>query len=75
VQKDLKDLSGNIVLAVFRVLQEGLRNAEKYSSYEKVIVTLSYAGNTLHLSIVDDGVGFGVDGVFERGGLGLTGSC
>jgi signal transduction histidine kinase len=37
-----------------------------------VIVTLSYAGNTLYLSIVDDGVAFDVDSALERGGLGLT---
>jgi signal transduction histidine kinase len=71
-KKILKDVPGNIALALFRVLQEGLHNAEKYRGSEKVVVTLSYAGNTLHLSIVDDGVGFDVDGAFERGGLGLT---
>jgi signal transduction histidine kinase len=71
-KKILKNVPGNIALALFRVLQEGLHNAEKYSGSEKVIVTLSSAGNTLHLSIVDDGVGFDVDGALERGGLGLT---
>jgi signal transduction histidine kinase len=71
-KKMLKDVPGNIALALFRVLQEGLHNAEKYSGSEKVIVSLSYSDNALHLSIVDDGVGFDVDGAFEGVGLGLT---
>ena len=55
---------------VFRVVQEALQNAIKYSRASKVSVHLSGVADGLALTIVDDGVGFDVDTSWGKG-LGL----
>jgi signal transduction histidine kinase len=67
-----KDMRGDIALGFFRVLQEALHNAEKYSRSEQITVTLSHSRKALRLTIVDDGVGFNVNSASRHHGLGLT---
>ncbi len=45
-------------LAVFRVAQEALTNIGKYAHASRVTVRLAQRGDTVHLDVVDDGVGF-----------------
>lgn len=66
----LPTLPGELTLCVFRVVQEALQNALKHSKAHNVSVHLSGERGVLTLSIVDDGVGFDVDGAAGRG-LGL----
>jgi signal transduction histidine kinase len=47
-----------ISLCLFRVLQEGLGNAIKYSRASRVEARLERISDELHLTIRDDGVGF-----------------
>jgi PAS domain S-box-containing protein len=54
-------------LALYRVLQEALRNVEQHARARHVSVTLKPRGSFLELSIKDDGVGFDVDGLQNRG--------
>jgi two-component system, chemotaxis family, CheB/CheR fusion protein len=55
---------------LYRVAQEGLQNIAKHAHAKHVAVSLTYAKDTLLLSIVDDGAGF--DRTAKgRGGLGL----
>jgi signal transduction histidine kinase len=63
-------LPPDLMLCLFRVVQEALQNAVKYSGGREISVQL--AGNTdgLTLSVVDDGVGFDVDAAWGKG-LGL----
>jgi CheY-like chemotaxis protein len=63
-------LSGDLMLCVFRVVQEALQNALKHSKAHNVSVRLTGRRGVLALSIVDDGVGFDVDGAVGKG-LGL----
>lgn len=61
---------------VFRIAQEALYNAGKYSRGSEVRVTLDRIGQKFFLEVADNGVGFNPDIVIrypdERLGLGLT---
>ena len=61
-----------ISLCLFRVLQEGLHNALKHSGVRHFQVELRLAPDDVQLIIRDSGVGFDLDAVVQRRGLGLT---
>ncbi len=63
-------LPHEITLCLFRIVQEGLQNAIKYSQAHRISVHLSGGSGILKLSIEDDGVGFDVNSVWGTG-LGL----
>jgi len=63
-------LSADVTLCIFRVVQEALQNAIKYSRASEVTVHLAGSPGRLSLSVVDDGVGFDVDTKWTKG-LGL----
>ncbi len=44
--------------SVFRVFQEALTNARRYSQAQRIEVSLCQIGSWLHLDVRDDGVGF-----------------
>ncbi|MBE9586578.1 sensor histidine kinase [Mucilaginibacter sp. JRF] len=59
-------------LVLFRIFQEGLNNALKYSNAQNLAISLNYSPNLFILSIEDDGVGFEVaDKLGENSGSGL----
>ncbi len=60
----------DVSLALFRVAQEALRNASKYSQARIVRADLHCGSDSLTLSVSDDGVGFDPATV-NGGGLGL----
>jgi signal transduction histidine kinase len=61
----------DVALCMFRIVQEGLRNAIKHSGAEEVSVHLAGGPAGLALTIADDGVGF--DPAVEGSeGLGLV---
>jgi two-component system NarL family sensor kinase len=60
-------LSKSAELQLFRIVQEGLTNALKYSKAEAVKVQLEQSGNTLRLEIEDNGRGFDVEKALEDG--------
>ena len=62
-------LPRDISLCLFRIVQEGLRNAIKHSGAREVSVRLAGDGEGLLLSIADRGVGF--DSTSGQRGLGL----
>jgi PAS domain S-box-containing protein len=59
-------------LCLYRVAQEGLRNAAKHSGAREVRVTLTGASRTIELYIADTGSGFDNTRIKENGGLGLV---
>jgi signal transduction histidine kinase len=63
-------LAPNVTLCLFRIVQEVLQNALKYSGAHHVSVDLRRVGEGIALTIVDDGVGFDVDAAWGKG-LGL----
>jgi len=60
-----------ISLCLFRVLQEALQNALKYSGTRQFEVKLESNPNEIHLSVQDWGVGFDIDSTINSHGLGL----
>ena len=65
-----RDLPLDVTLCLFRIAQEALQNANKYSAADHVTLHLSGGANALSLTIADNGVGFDVDEAMGRG-LGL----
>jgi signal transduction histidine kinase len=64
-------------LALYRILQETLKNVEKHARARQVVVHLTESGNFVQLTIKDDGIGFDsaqpVARLKGQGGLGLLG--
>ncbi len=60
----------DLTLCLFRVVQEALQNAHKYSHARHVGVDLRGGSGGVTLTISDDGVGFDVDAAWGKG-LGL----
>ena len=77
VQLDLhfEDVPANIPpdvsLCLFRILQEALHNAVRHSRCEHFEVRLRGTGDTVELTVRDEGVGFDVEAT-PGFGLGLT---
>jgi len=63
-------LPEDLALCLFRIVQEALHNAIKYSRGRHVSVELRGGAAGLTLTIVDDGIGFDVN-TTSRKGLGL----
>ena len=63
-------LSQDLTLCLFRVAQEALQNAVKYSHARHVTLRLEGGPDALVLSAADDGTGFDVTGAWGKG-LGL----
>jgi len=65
-------LSREVSLSVFRVVQEALRNAVKYSGQKHFEVRLQEISGQLELEVSDRGVGFDATKTKNGGGLGLV---
>lgn len=61
------ELPPDVTLCLFRVVQEALQNALKYSAATSMTVSLTGAADALRLEIVDNGVGFEVEAVWGEG--------
>jgi len=65
------DLSKELSLSLFRVLQEALHNAIKHSGSKTFQVWLGVESNELQLKVRDMGIGFDPEQVMRGHGLGL----
>lgn len=65
------DLSKDVALGLFRVLQEALNNAIRHSGERHFDVTLRGGHDDIQLEIEDYGVGFDSDAALRSHGLGL----
>ncbi len=65
-------LPGDISLCLFRVAQEALQNAMKYSGVHQFLVELRATASRVRLEVSDAGVGFNVETAMQNGGLGLV---
>jgi len=57
--------------ALYRIVQESLRNVAKHAGKASVKITLTGGSNQLVLSIRDTGIGFDTRSAKGKGGLGL----
>ena len=67
-----EELSSEVSLCLFRVLQEALHNAAKYSGVSEFEVTLNETSHEIQLLVHDSGVGFDAKRASNGHGLGLT---
>jgi PAS domain S-box-containing protein len=67
------DLPPEKAVALFRILQESLNNATKYSEATKITVELGSRENATYLKIEDNGVGFDMGLKKRSDSYGLTG--
>jgi PAS domain S-box-containing protein len=67
-----EDLSSEVSLCLFRVLQEALHNAVKYSGVNEFEVAVQATSNEIHLRVHDSGAGFDARLASNGHGLGLT---
>jgi signal transduction histidine kinase len=65
-------LPKDITLALFRVIQESLRNIARHSQAKSVYILVNCSENTINLSISDSGVGFDPLLMQNKVGLGLV---
>ncbi len=70
-----ENLSPEVSLCFFRVMQESLHNIAKHSHATEIEIQLSGTSDFLHLTISDNGVGFVQDATKARRGLGLISMC
>lgn len=72
-EEDLQDTrySQELELVFYRVCQEAVLNAYKYSGCDEVSVALTRQGSRLCLQVEDRGVGFSLEGPATGSGLGL----
>ncbi|WMJ73723.1 PAS domain-containing protein [Cytophagaceae bacterium ABcell3] len=71
--QDKLRLSKSVEVNLYRILQEALNNAVKYSGADKVVVDVVVSSGNVKLSVMDNGRGFPSDGL-RKGGLGANGS-
>jgi len=65
-------LSDDISICIFRVLQEALQNAAKHSGVKHFQVSLKNGLSDIELTVYDSGIGFDPGMAFRKSGLGLT---
>jgi len=66
-----RNLPPEISLCLFRVLQEAVQNALKYSGTRQFEARLEGTSSEIHLRVQDSGIGFDPDSEMHRHGLGL----
>lgn len=70
----LPQIEREVAISIYRVVQESLTNAAKYSNAAHVVVRLVCEGDdVLRLTVVDDGTGFDVRAVASEKTFGLIG--
>lgn len=68
IQAEEDEVPEGLKIVIYRLIQEGLNNISKHSDATKVELSLSRKGNTLVLSIRDDGRGFELREILQEEG-------
>jgi signal transduction histidine kinase len=71
--RDVGRLAPQVETAFYRIAQEALNNSMKHAQASEIKVALNREEATLHLAIVDNGIGFSVENPGRHGGIGLQG--
>lgn len=66
------DVSSDVALSLYRVMQEALRNTAAHARARHVRAAVTRYDGAIEMSIIDDGHGFDIDAPRPRAGLGLV---
>ncbi len=66
-----KSMSDVLVVSVYRIVQELLRNIIKHARASEVILQIAAETDYLHLIVEDNGIGFNPEQAQQNGGIGL----
>jgi signal transduction histidine kinase/YHS domain-containing protein len=58
-------LEGAAELALFRIAQEAVRNADQHANANRIVLDLDFQARSIHLTIQDDGIGFAAPAALE----------
>ena len=72
VDARVNDVSPDVALCLYRVMQEALRNTATHARAKHVRAALTRDGDVVEMSIIDDGRGFDMAAPRPRAGLGLV---
>ncbi|WCT10174.1 tetratricopeptide repeat-containing sensor histidine kinase [Mucilaginibacter jinjuensis] len=61
-----------IQIAIYRIVQELLANALKHANAKNMVIQCSQDKNVLFITVEDDGIGFDIDSIKTKAGLGLN---
>lgn len=71
IKGDCIELNNDKSLILFRIIQEFFNNTMKHSKSPKLCILFDYTPNNLFIKIEDHGVGFDIEKLDNRSGLGL----
>ncbi|MET2985503.1 tetratricopeptide repeat-containing sensor histidine kinase [Aureibaculum conchae] len=64
-----QEIPGDIKMNIYRIVQEAVQNINKYAKANNVKVILKSDDNSIHLTIIDDGIGFNTNA--KKDGIGI----
>ena len=70
-EEDVQVLDSMVAINLYRVAQEAINNAVKYSRASYLKIELKRIGDQLQMSISDDGIGIDIDRPVQSQGLGM----
>lgn len=71
--RELGHIPPDVALCLFRIAQEALRNGAVHGRARRLAVSIARSGEHVELAVTDDGGGFDLEAVRQRGtGLGLV---
>lgn len=68
---NIPNLSADMELAIYRIVQELVNNILKHAKATSALVQLSYAHQTLTLTVEDDGIGMDRNTAVKKQGIGM----
>ncbi len=71
IKGDYVELTDDKSLILFRIMQEFFNNTMKHSKSPKLCILFHYTPNNLFIKVEDHGVGFDIEKIENRTGLGL----
>jgi len=66
IDAEEKDIPPALKIVIYRILQEALNNAAKYSQKDSIRVQLKKSRGSLELAVEDKGIGFDIETVLSR---------
>jgi PAS domain S-box-containing protein len=66
-----KEPESHIAVNLYRIIQEFIRNSQKYSGAKKIDTRIHYSDSSIEIELSDNGKGFDLEKVKEQKGIGI----